>query len=148
VEIWRQIAAELQLEYTLVPWAMASIFTMASTTMSCNDWVDGIMIRDRAFASSAPDTRLDEVLRRCTDSTWQDLAERHKDTEAPVTAIDLIRTPVALAVGDSLRHAFEVLVAHGIREAPVEAVGSVISFIDEAEIVGAYLSATTKSGQG
>lgn len=127
--------------------------------------VDGIMVRDRPFISFAPQVRLEEIFVRVSSATWQDVypvmdtagsiaglivredlhrAQEHRGIEAPIAAVDLMRPTVVLAPQDSLRRAFELLVQNDLREAPVVDTGCVVGFIDQSEIVGAYLAATAK----
>jgi CIC family chloride channel protein len=63
-----------------------------------------------------------------------------------VNASDLMRAPFAVRADDDLRKAFEVMLAHGVRELPVvDDGGKVVGFVDEAGIAKAYMRGQTAS---
>jgi CIC family chloride channel protein len=66
--------------------------------------------------------------------------------EGLVNASDVMRTPISLHPDDSLRVAFEMMLAHGVRELPVtDEEGRITGFIDETSIAHAYMAARNKA---
>ena len=131
--------------------------------------IQQIMTHGRPFAVFSAGTPGSVMLKAIADYDWQDVfpvldrtgkmtgivtAEtlRIMASEpelAPLTlASDAMQAPVALAEGDGLRTAIEILSANGLREVPViDGVGKIIGFVDEADIGRAYLEATAKVGR-
>ncbi|WP_437621778.1 chloride channel protein [Sorangium sp. So ce1151] len=128
--------------------------------------VQQIMIEGRPLVTFAPGTPAGEMLRRAADASWQEvfpvldgsrkmagvitaellriIAVEH-ELERVTVAADAMQPPVAVTAADDLRKATEVMVAHGVRELPVvDGEGSIVGFVDEADIGKAYLQATTR----
>ena len=69
-----------------------------------------------------------------------------RDGTAWAVAADLMIPPITVTAGDDLRRAAERLVSNGLRELPVLAEdGSIVGFIDEAEIARVYLRAAARA---
>jgi CIC family chloride channel protein len=124
-----------------------------------------IMIAGRSFVAAERKTTIKELVQKSRTATWQDVypvldpsgkivgviaredaqaVVQQTDISSLVNAFDLMRPPITLRPEDSLRTAFEVLLANAIREAPViDHEGKIVGFVDEAEIVSAYLVATS-----
>jgi CIC family chloride channel protein len=129
-----------------------------------------ILMRDRPYVTFEPTTRADDIIRCTDDSTWQDVYPvlgangepvgiitkeemrwmmRDSDANMVINAFDLMRPPITLRLEDTLRMAFEVLLANSVREAcVVDDGGRIIGFIDETDIVRAYLAATQGGKNG
>jgi len=68
------------------------------------------------------------------------------DLEGLVNAADLMRAPISLHQDESLRVAFETMLAQGVRELPAtDSEGRVIGFVDETSIAHAYMAARTRA---
>lgn len=128
--------------------------------------IRALMIKDRAMITFTRKTRAVEMLRKAAEMSWQDvfpvldeggrmigmitadslrLVASERELEAVTVAADLMQSPVTLTPDDDLRTAVEVMVSHGLREAPVvDEKGVVVGFVDEAEVGQAYLSATKR----
>jgi chloride channel protein, CIC family len=124
-----------------------------------------IMVPDRAFIVFERRATMRELMERTRNATWQgvypvveasgkpiglitredlQLVARQTDLSGLISALDIMRPAVLLRPSDDLRTVFEVLLANSIREAPVvDHQGTILGFIDEAEIVRAYLAATS-----
>jgi CBS domain-containing protein len=73
--------------------------------------------------------------------TLQDLIEIAARPEERATAVDVMRPPFVLGPDEDLRTAFEMMLAHGVRELPTtDATGRIIGFVDETSIAHAYAS--------
>ncbi|HEY8143687.1 MAG TPA: chloride channel protein [Kofleriaceae bacterium] len=69
-----------------------------------------------------------------------------RDGTAWAVAADLMIPPITVIAGDDLRCAAERLVSNGLRELPVVGEdGSIVGFIDEAEIARVYLRAAARA---
>jgi len=125
--------------------------------------VRDVLARDRPYVTFVPETRGDDIMRRIAQSAWQDafpvLARDQKlvgvvssdvlrtlaaePALAPLTiAYDVMMPPVSVCESDDLHTALEAILKHGMREVPVtNDEGTIVGFIDEAEINGAYHAA-------
>jgi CIC family chloride channel protein len=129
--------------------------------------VADLAARSVAHLSFAPATRAAEMLRRASETSWQDvfpvidesgalrglvtadslriLAGDPEGTTWAVAA-DLMIPPVTVTLSDDLRRATERLVANNLREIPVlGADGRIAGFVDEAEIARVYLQAAARA---
>jgi CIC family chloride channel protein len=123
-----------------------------------------VMTQGRPFVSFVPATPAPEVLRRVSDTMWQDVFPVIDDAgkmigmitadelralgSAPesqpfTVAADLMQPPVTARADDDLRSAAQRMLDRGLREIPVVAGdGRILGFLDEADIAKAYLGAT------
>jgi chloride channel protein, CIC family len=130
--------------------------------------VADVMIEGRPFVSFTLATPVVEVLRGAADAGWQDvfpvldasgklagvitsdivrLLATERDLEGLTLAADAMQPPVTVRPGDDLRTATEVMLTQGVREVPVaDESGTIVGFLDEAEVGQAYLEATAKAG--
>jgi CIC family chloride channel protein len=128
--------------------------------------VGEVLVRDRAYATFTTRTPAEEVVQKAAGAAWQDvfpvLGEDGKvigmilsdvlrtmaanpDVGEIAIAHDLMVAPVSILDTDSLQHALEVILEHGLREIFVVAEdGRIVGFLDEAEITRAYHSSTTR----
>jgi len=80
--------------------------------------------------------------------TLEDLltVSAERDLEGLVNAADLMRAPISLHQDESLRVAFETMLAQGVRELPAtDSEGRVIGFVDETSIAHAYMAARMRA---
>jgi chloride channel protein, CIC family len=127
---------------------------LASTTVRM------LMQRPEAHTSFRLDTPLHELVRVTSAGGWQDtfpvldaagqltglidgssvFAAAHQPDGEWLLAADLMLPPTWLAPGDDLRRATERMIESGLRELPVvEGDGSVVGFLDEADIARSYV---------
>jgi CIC family chloride channel protein len=128
--------------------------------------VRALMVKNRAMVAFERKTRAGVMLRKAAEATWQDvfpvldaagrmvglitadalrIIASERELENVTVAADLMQPPVTLTPDDDLRTAVEVMVRHGLREAPVvDEDGAIVGFIDETEVGQAYLTATTR----
>jgi CIC family chloride channel protein len=128
--------------------------------------VTDVLVRDRPYATFTTRTPALEVVQKAAGAAWQDvfpvLGEDGKvvgmvlsdvlrtmaanpDVGAITIAHDIMIAPVSVRDTDSLQHALEVILEHGLREICVVAEdGRIVGFLDEAEITRAYHSSTTR----
>ncbi len=124
--------------------------------------VRDLMLTERSFITFDLKTPAREMLRRMSDSTWQDVfpvvdggrmvglvnadamrvlaAER---TDTPwVLATDVMSPALSVRPDAPLPHAAEYLIVNGLREVPVvDEQGNVVGFLDERDVAKAYLEA-------
>jgi len=124
--------------------------------------VRDLMLTERSFITFDLKTPAREMLRRMSDSTWQDVfpvvdggrmvglvnadamrvlaAER---TDTPwVLATDVMSPALSVRPDSPLPHAAEYLIVNGLREVPVvDEQGNVVGFLDERDVAKAYLEA-------
>lgn len=135
------------------------------------DSLEGIEVRhvmtaNRPFVSFSRATPAAEMLQRVAETSWQDvfpvldatdkmvgmvnadalrIMASDPDLVSLAVAADAMQSPVALAVGDPVRRAFEVLLDNELREVPVlDPEGKIVGFVDEADVGRAYLEATAR----
>jgi chloride channel protein, CIC family len=128
--------------------------------------VSALMVRGRPVVSFLRKTTAREMLRYAAETRWQDvfpvldeqarmvgmitadslrIIASERELELMTVAADLMQAPLALAPDDDLRTAVELMVANGVREAPVlDEDGVLVGFIDEADAGRAYLEATKR----
>ena len=122
------------------------------------------MVANRAVTSFRRETRAGEMLRKAAETSWQDvfpvldgegrmvgmitadalrIIASERALEDVTIAADLMQPPVTIRPDSDLRTAVELMVTHGLREAPVlDEEGAIVGFVDEAEVAQAYLGAT------
>jgi CIC family chloride channel protein len=128
--------------------------------------VSSLMVRDRPVVTFLRKTTAREMLRSAAETRWQDvfpvlddqgrmvgmitadslrIIASERELEQVTVAADLMQAPVALGPDDDVRAAVELMVANGLREAPVlDEAGVIVGFIDEADASRAYLEATKR----
>ena len=131
--------------------------------------VERVMTTGRPFVSFAPATPASEVLKRVSDTSWQDVfpvtdpegkmagmitAESLRalgsspESQPWTVAADLMQAPVTARAEDDLRSAAQTMLDRGLREIPVVAAdGKILGFLDEADVAKAYLGATQDRGK-
>lgn len=126
--------------------------------------VGDVVLRDRPYLSFQLRTPTAEILRRIPDGTWQDafpvlddagtlkglvtsdslrFLASHREMEPWALAADIMQPPVTVRDDSDLRSAANLMLANALRELPVlGANGTIVGFLDEADISKAYLAAT------
>jgi CIC family chloride channel protein len=139
------------------------------------DVLKGVSVRDviavaRPYVTFVPETPGDEIVAKIAGTVWQDVfpvlsIERKlvgvvsadvlrilsaEPALAPMTiAHDVMMPPVSVTESDDLHAALEAILKHGMREVPVtNGDGTIVGFVDEAEINAAYHAAVDRGGDG
>jgi CIC family chloride channel protein len=132
--------------------------------------VRDVIVQGRPFVRFDQRTPSSEMIQVASDATWQDVFPVLGESGSlvgmvtsdnlrilaseiagqPLTiAADVMQPPVTVRSDADLRDASQVLVEHGLREAPVlDAEGRIIGFLDEADVAKAYLSRTSGASAG
>ena len=122
-----------------------------------------VLARGRSYVSFDPGTPGGEIMTRIAQSTWQDAFPvlSHDRKLVGVVSSDVLRTfaaepalarmtiahdvmmpPISVRDSDDLHTALEAILKHGMREVLVtNGEGTIVGFINEAEISGAYHAA-------
>jgi CIC family chloride channel protein len=128
--------------------------------------VEKVMTQGRPFVSFVPATPAPELLRRVTETEWQDcfpvldsggkmigmiggdalrVLGSAPETAPWTLAADVMQPPVTARASDDLRSAATAMLDRGLREIPVvDGDGRILGFLDEADIAKAYLGSTTR----
>jgi chloride channel protein, CIC family len=123
-----------------------------------------VMITGRTLLSFEPRTPAQEILRRVTDASWQDvfpvldpagkmigmitpevlrILGSDRELESFTVAADLMQLAIAARPEDDLRVASQLMLDHHVREVPVvDRDGRIVGILDEADVGKAYLEAT------
>jgi len=126
--------------------------------------VDQVLVRDRPFVSFSRKTPGAEVIQKVATSEWQDafpvLGDDGKlvgviiadilratasdpDVGRLALADDMMTPPVSVRETDDLHKALEILLQNAMRELIVtDSSGKVVGFLDQVEVMAAYLAAT------
>jgi len=126
--------------------------------------VADVMMTGRTFVHFKLHTPVLEVLRCAAETNWQDvfpvvddngkmagvitgdivrLLATERELESLALAMDAMQPPVSIRPDDNLRAATEVLLSQNVREVPVvDESGTIVGFLDEAEVSRAYLEVT------
>jgi len=132
--------------------------------------VRDVIVQGRPFVRFDQRTPSSEMIQVASDATWQDVFPVLGESGSlvgmvtsdnlrilaseiagqPLTiAADVMQPPVTVRSDADLRDASQILVKHGLREAPVlDAEGRIIGFLDEADVAKAYLSRTSGASAG
>jgi CIC family chloride channel protein len=128
--------------------------------------VEKVMTQGRPFVSFVPATPAPELLRRVTETEWQDcfpvldgdgkmvgmisgdalrVLGSAPETAPWTLAADVMQPAVTARAGDDLRTAATAMLERGLREIPViDGDGRILGFLDESDIAKAYLGATAR----
>jgi CIC family chloride channel protein len=129
-------------------------------------WVRQVPLGHRPYVMFAPSTGIAALLQAMSQNrrqevfpivengrlvgiiTLEDLlaVASQRELEGLVNAADLMRAPISVHQDESLRVAFETMLAQGVRELPAtDGEGRVIGFVDETSIAHAYVAARKKA---
>jgi CIC family chloride channel protein len=122
--------------------------------------VADVVVRGRAYTSFAATTPAREVIQKIAQGGWQDafpvldaegkvigtisseilrMTAQEPELGGLTIAHDLMVAPLAVRETDDLHAALEAILKHGVRELLVlDDAGSIVGFLDEAEITRAY----------
>lgn len=123
-----------------------------------------VMTHDRPYASFHPATHVSELLHKIADSTWQDvfpvldsdgkiigivttdqvkILAAERDLEIIAVTADVMQPVTSVRESDDLSTATRTMLAGSMRAVPViNAEGTIVGFLDEADIRRAYVAAT------